>query len=100
MVEKKDKRLKAFVMFIDDNGKSNEAKIAAYAEKAKASDIMLTYVGRKHEGIGLYKVNTSPEVKNTIMVYRRKQVTAKFVNLVANEKGLGELKQAIADITQ
>lgn len=47
-----------------------------------------------------YKVNLDPEVKNTIIVYRNKKVTAKFVNLKADEKGLSELKAALEAVAK
>ena len=46
-----------------------------------------------------YKINLVPEVKNTVMLYRKRRVTHKFVNLRADEKGLAELKTAIGELT-
>jgi hypothetical protein len=45
-------------------------------------------------------MNLAPEVKNTVFVYRNKRVTAKFVNLKADEKGLAELTKAIEEASK
>lgn len=47
-----------------------------------------------------YKINGSTDVKNTIFVYSKKKVVAKFVNLVADEEGLAALNAAIAKVVE
>jgi hypothetical protein len=100
MSEQKEKQLKAFFIFVTDEGKALAPKLTELATQAKADDLCLTFLPKKDEGVELYKFNLDPEVKNTIIVYRNKRVTAKFVNLVADEKGLGELKAAIAEVVK
>jgi len=97
---RKDKELKAFVMFVDANGKDLEPTILRLAEKTGAKDMPITTIAPDNRAIRSYKVNLDPEVKNTVIVYIKKRVTDKFVNLKADEKGLGELKAAIDKVTQ
>lgn len=70
--------------------------LATKAEKNKMDNIAVTKLSVSDEAIKNYKVNTDAEVKNTVFVYKNRKVVAKFVNLKADEKGLGELKAAIA----
>lgn len=70
------------------------------AETAKANDISLAYVSPKDYSLGAYKINLVPEVKNTVILYRNKRVTSKFVNLSANEKGLAELNTAVSELVK
>jgi len=94
----KDKRLKAFVIVVTSDSKKAETDLAALAEKEKANDIALAYIEPTNEAVGFYKVNLDPQIKNTVMMYRHKVVTAKQVNVVADEKGLASLQKDIADL--
>lgn len=73
--------------------------LTTLAEKTGANDLALAYLGKTNEAVGDYKVNLAPEVKNTFFVYVNKKVTAKFVNLEPDEKGLADLKAAITAVT-
>jgi hypothetical protein len=98
VVANKSKNLKAFFIFVDENGKKHAPKLEALAAKTKSNDIALAYLSPSNEAVKAYKVNLDPAVKNTVMVYRRKRVTSTTVNLVADEKGLAGLKTAISEI--
>jgi hypothetical protein len=98
MVANKDKKLKAFVIFVDKDGAKHEAEIASIAENQKAKDVMLAHISPDNEAVSAYKVNTSADVKNTVMLYRNRAVTAKHVNFVADEKGLATLKADISEL--
>jgi hypothetical protein len=100
VVGHKDKKLKAFFIFLDENGKSNAPKLAALADKLKSQDLALAYLSPKDEAIRAYKVNLDPSVKNTVMLYRQRRITSKYVNLQADEKGLAQLGSAITDLTK
>lgn len=100
VVAKKEKNLKAFVIFLNDGSKTIEPQLTTLAETAKAQDIALTYLAKDDRAVSRYKVNLDPEVKNTVIVYKDKKVTAKFVNLKADKKGLEELQTAISAVTQ
>lgn len=96
MLANKDKKLKAFFIFLGDEKLS--PALTAIAEKANANDVCLAYLSPKDEAIKAYKVNLDPAVKNTVMLYKRRTVTSKIVNLVADEKGSAQLDSAIADL--
>ena len=99
-----DKQLKAFVVFINHDADSpavmtkNLEKLAA---DKKLDKVALTYLaGPKDEGVTDYAINTDPKVKNTVFVYQHKQVDTKFVNLVADAKGLKDLNTAIDNVVK
>ena len=92
--------LKAFVIFVSDDAKSIEPRLARLAEKTGANDIALAYISQSDRALEAYKITLAPEVKNTVMLYRNKQVTSKFVNLAADGKGIASLKSAIAEMTE
>lgn len=97
----KDQKLKAFMIVMVDPSKS--AQVAGGLEhtagKLGLKDVAVAYLPTNDEAVTNYQVNTSKDVKNTIFVYRDRTVKSKFVNLKADEKGLGDLKKAIAGIT-
>ena len=70
------------------------------ADKAKAQDIALAYLSPKDGAEKAYKVNLAPDVKNTVMLYRDRTVTAKYVNFVADEKGLKALRADVAKLVK
>lgn len=99
-----DKELKAFVVFVNSNADSpavmtkNLEKLAA---DKKLDRVALTYLsGPKDEAVTDYAINTDPKVKNTVFVYRHKQVDTKFINLVAEPKGLKDLDTAIGNVVK
>jgi hypothetical protein len=98
MVTHKEQKLKAFMIFVTTDAKALAPKLTSLADKNKAEDIMLAHIEPSNEAVDAYKVNVAPEIKNTIMLYRKKTVTSKHVNLKADEKGLAELKASIADL--
>jgi hypothetical protein len=98
MVDNKDKRLKAFFIFVDESGDKVEPKLTALAEKAKSDAVCLTYLSSKDRGVRAYKINVDAEVKNTVLLYRNKTIVSKHVNLVADEKGLSTLKTSIDEL--
>ncbi len=92
-------KLKAFIIFVKPasvSTKAIEGQLKMVAEKCKLKNVALAYVdGPKSEFVGQYKINTSAEVKNTVLVYHDLKVSANFVNLKADEKGLKNLKGAM-----
>ncbi|MCL6624750.1 MAG: hypothetical protein K6T17_09075 [Fimbriimonadales bacterium] len=98
------KEFKAFVIFMNLEKKDASTlsqTLTNLAEKYGLSQVALTYLSpQDSRSIQAYRVNASPEVKNTIFVYVNKKVTAKFVNLVADEKGLASLESAIGEVAK
>lgn len=70
------------------------------AAKLPYQNIAITILPADNSAVKNYKVNVSPEVKNTVFVYRNKKVVAKFVNFQATDKGVEELRAAIARAEQ
>lgn len=94
----KDSQLKGFMIFlVDQENPGIQAKLTKLSEKT-GQDIALAYLTTGDEAVDAYKINTSAEVKNTIMVYRNKKVTQTFVNLKADEKGKAALASAISSV--
>jgi hypothetical protein len=100
MVANKNKKLKIFAIFLDGSKEKMEPMLTKLAEKAKAPDMSLTYISPKDDAIKAYKINLDPEVKNTVLLYRDRTVTANIVNLVADEKGLDALSKSITDLVK
>lgn len=94
--------LKSFVIFVSDPAKTAQTAkwIESIASKTGYSKVAMAYLPKNSEFVADYKINTSPEVKNTVFVYKNRTVQAKFVNLKADANGLAELNKAIDKITK
>lgn len=93
----KKSEFKAFVIVLTDNPAETKAHLAKLAEKT-GDDVALAFLKKGDQAVGNYKVKIAPDVKNTVFVYRDRTVKTKFVNLVADEKGLAALKTSIQSI--
>ena len=95
------KNLKSFVLFVAKPG--NEGDLSKKLEKVASDNnlkyVALCYVPKSDESVGVYKINTESDVKNTVLVYTHRKVTDKFVNLKADEEGLASLNSAVDKIT-
>jgi hypothetical protein len=94
------RKLKAFFVFIPQKGEE-PAAVAAHLQKLsdanKLHDVAFVYVtGPTDPAISDYKINVSPEVKNTVFAYTRHTTNSNFVNLKADEKGIAALHAATA----
>jgi hypothetical protein len=96
----KDKQLKVFFIFVTPLGKAIEPGLLALEKKTGAHDLALAYLAPQNEAVAHYKINLVPEVKNTVMVYLNHRVTATRVNLMADEKGVADLKSEVSQITK
>ena len=99
--EKADKRFRPFVIVVSEKDKldATAKELTELTEKAKIEEVGVAYLPSDSRAVKQYTVNLVPEVKNTVIVYRRKRVTDKFVNLKADEKGLASLSEAIGKVT-
>lgn len=100
VLAKRTKKLKAFLIFVDATGKAIEPKLTEMANKLNAQDVALAYLPPTHEAIGDYKINLDPKVKNTIMLYRNREVTWQRVNLKSDDADLAALHEAIEKLTK
>jgi len=102
MAKHQSAKLKGFFIFLTDQSSapSLAQKLEKLATSTKADRVALAWLPKNDEAVGNYKVNLSPEVKNTIFVYRDRKIVAKFVNLKGDAKGLQALNAAIEKIVQ
>lgn len=100
VIANKGKSLKAFFIFVDSSGNKIEPTLTEIAKKTNSQDVALAYISPTNYAIKAYKVNLDPSVKNTIMFYRDKKITETQVNLVANDKGMADLKSAIGNLVK
>jgi hypothetical protein len=92
---------KAFVIFVTTpESKASTAKQIQDIAKKDGIDIAMAWIDKGNEAIENYEINTSPEMKNTIFVYKDMKVVHKFVNLKADEKGIAQLNASINGITK
>lgn len=98
--EHKSTEFKGLIVFVAD--KDKQAAMATHlkeaANKHGLSGLSMALVDPKHEAISAYKINLSPEVKNTVIVYKDWQVSGNMVNLKSDEAGLKALNGAIHTI--
>ena len=79
------------------DGCVNKAK--AMAKDTAYTNIGIATLSMEDKAVARYKVNTSNEVKNTVIVYKDKKVVSKFVNLKLDKYGLKKLNAAIKKAT-
>jgi len=91
-------RLKSFVIFKSSEGQRIEPTLLQLAKEHKLNKVALAWLPPSSEAIKEYQIN--PEANTTILVYKNRQVTDKFVNLKADEAGLRELDAAVSRITK
>ncbi|MBX3096780.1 MAG: hypothetical protein KF812_07955 [Fimbriimonadaceae bacterium] len=87
---------KALVVWMTNPGSEEAAKANAktFVEANGLKNVGVAIIAKNHEAVGLYKVNTASEVKNTVFVYKNWTVTNKMVN-VAGTEGIASLRNAI-----
>lgn len=93
---------KALVVFVGEGAQAEKAKAAGLAlVKAEGlKGLAMATISPTNEAIKAYKINLSPDVKNTVLVYKNWKVQDKLVNLTADEKGLQTLNGAIASVVK
>ena len=96
------KKFKAFVVFINPNkeaGAKLGRQLEGIAARENLQNVALVYLpGPTDEAVKDYEINTDAKVKNTVFVYKSRKVNAKFVNLVADKKGVDTLETAIKGV--
>ena len=96
-VKKNDKvEMKAFVMFIGDAAIA--PKLKELAKDTESKNVALTYLPKSSPALGDYSINTDAEIKSTVLVYKDRVLSQKFVNLEA--KDIAKLEEAIAKVTK
>lgn len=99
--EWKSSKVKAFFIFVTDG--ANKTATTKQIEDIVAKSgvkIAMAWIDKGNEAIKLYKVNTNADMKNTVLVYKGRAITSKFVNLKADDKGLAQLNTAVDGIVK
>lgn len=91
----KNPNMKAFFVFIDRSKSGTPEKLSRLAEKAGLNKVALTYLSPDNPGVRGYKINLDEKIQNTVLLYRNRQVTEKYVNFVPDKSGLASLDKAI-----
>lgn len=91
------RQFRVFVMYMNPDNKLRDALIKECRENAarlKLNDVALTCVisPTDRESAALFNINPDKRVKNTVLVYNRRRVVHKTLNLT--EAGLNELLKA------
>ncbi|HEY3998239.1 MAG TPA: hypothetical protein VGO93_05200 [Candidatus Xenobia bacterium] len=74
------------------------AEVESLASQANYHDVAIMWLDPCSKSVSDYQINMSKEVANTVFVSSENRVRHKFVNLVADAKGLAALQSAISDL--
>lgn len=98
----KAKEFKALVVVLTDkaNEKATEAMIKSAAKLPSTAGVAMAVADKEADFVENYAINTSADVKNTVVVYKNWTVTQNFVNLKGDAAGLAQLDKAIASIAK
>ena len=84
-------RLKSFMIFKGDQ--SIEGKLQQFAKLSRIEQVALAYLPGSSEAFSEYHIN--PEAKTTVLVYKGRRITDKFVDLPDSADSLKQLESAI-----
>ena len=93
---------KALVVFVAEGAKAEQLKTAGLelVKKEGLNGLAMATISPSNEAIKAYKINLSPDVKNTVLVYRNWKVKNKLVNLSSDASSLKTLDASIASIVK
>ncbi len=98
------KEFKAFVVYANAEHLPDHPlrdQIAAIATKNKLNNVaMVVLPDFDKNSLQRNEINTDPKIRNTVFVYKDVKIRAKFVNLVADAKGLAALDKAVKQILE
>ena len=77
-----------------------EAAAEKFATGLKFNNVGITTLPTTDGAVKAYKVSLDEQVRNTVIVYRNRRVTAKFVNLTDSKADLAKLNAAIGEVTK
>lgn len=94
------RQLRAFVVYMNPDEKKKEeleSFLSSFAEDAGLKLVAVAYVPNPTDSktSGLYTINPSRDVKNTVIVYRNRKTIAKYINLKATEENLTSLINSV-----
>lgn len=91
-------KFKALMVVLTDDKEAVKGKLVNIMEKHNINDVHVALLSPSDDAVKAYKINTDKEVKNTVLVYKNRTITDKFVNLKLDDKGCGSLCGAISGL--
>lgn len=101
-------KFRAFVVFLQggcgavsgccDNADVLTKTLKDLAAKNHLQNVAFAYIPNTDESLKSYQINSDKAMENTVLVYKGRHVTTKFVNLKADKAGLASLDKAVAAI--
>jgi hypothetical protein len=99
MISRGEKNLRVFLVYMNPFYKQNSPKgeeilgrkIRTWCNETGLKHVAMLWIPSPvdPESCGLYKIN--PEAKNTVFVYKKRRVTAKWVNIEYNNETLNSI---------
>jgi protocatechuate 3,4-dioxygenase, beta subunit len=93
-------KIRVFVMYMNPNLEATtvvEEKLKRFAEKNELKKVSITHIPgpTDEESAGSYKINPDVEVKNTVIVYKKRGTFAKHINMVATDEAINDLIKTV-----
>ncbi len=90
------KKLRVFLIHMNPTNKnlgSLESELINWAAKQDLKKVALVYIPTPNdpESSQLFEINPSPEIKNTVFVYKKRKVAAKWVNIDYDDVSLNNI---------
>lgn len=104
MQAKGESKLRVFLIYMNPHYKDNpnataeeilKGKLKKWADEQGLKKVAFTWIHSPvdENTAGLYEIN--PKAKNTVMVYKKREVAAKWINVEYDEKTLGEILNSL-----
>ena len=94
------KKLRVFLMYMNPEGKSKDEMqnlLEEFSRKNDLQKVAVTFIPSPNDEhtAELYDINPDKKVKNTIFVFKKRQVTDKKINFIATETSIKELLRSV-----
>jgi protocatechuate 3,4-dioxygenase beta subunit len=93
-------KIRVFVMYMNPGLETTsvvEDKLKRFAEKNELRKVAITYIPDPKDGdtAGLYNINPDSEVRNTVIVYKKRGAFAKQINMAATDEAINDLIKSV-----
>ena len=94
------KKLRVFLMYMNPEGRSKEEMekmLTDFSAKNELKKVAITYIPSPtdDETAGSYDINPDKQVKNTILVFKKRGVVDKKINFIATDASIRELLNSV-----
>ena len=98
----KANEFKALVVFLVPTAEQGKwtTKLKEAAKKEGLTNVSMALLDPADKAVAKYKINTSAEVKNTVVFYRNWEVTSNWVNVKADAAGLKGVARALNQVNE